>query len=167
MQFRLKTSCFVSVVLFFFISTACLYAGTKLRVITKVDGVDREYFIHIPTNHDSSKEVPLVFMLHGTGGDGEVMYQTSGWVELSEKEGFIVAFPSSLRFKIIDHEGLKTTTKWNTIPDADWTLQPGQVGSDDIKFLRTVINEIKGKYIIDAKRIYLNGFSNGGQMAAM
>lgn len=148
------------------LSNTFLHAGTKLQVITKVDGKDREYFIHIPTNYDSSKSVPLVFMLHGTGGDGEVMYQSSGWVELSEKEGFIALFPSSLRYKINDNGELKNITKWNTLPDAEWTFQAGEAGFDDIKFLRKVIDEIKGKYKIDAKRIYLNGFSNGGQMAA-
>lgn len=140
--------------------------GQKIRVVIKIDNIDREYFIHVPKSYDGSKAVPLVFMLHGTGGDGDDMYQTSGWAELSEKEGFIAVFPSSLRYKIIDYEGNKTTTKWNTQPDADWIFQTDEKGGDDIKFLRTVIDKIKSEYKIDPKRIYLNGFSNGGQMAA-
>lgn len=157
---------FANVFILFLVYSSSLYSGTKLRIVTKIDGIDREYFIHIPTNHDSSKQVPLVFMLHGTGGNGDDMYQNSGWAELSEKEGFIAVFPSSLRYKIIDHEGNKTTTKWNTQPDADWIFQTGEKGGDDIKFLRTIIDKIKSEYKIDPKRIYLNGFSNGGQMAA-
>jgi len=130
------------------------------------ENVEREYVVHIPLTYDGSKAVPLVFMLHGTSGSGPEFYENIGWKELSEKENFIVVYPSSLRYKIIDEEGPKVTTKWNTPPDATFVLQAGEVGKDDIKFLRKVIDEISNKYLIDAKRIYLNGFSNGGNMAA-
>jgi polyhydroxybutyrate depolymerase len=140
--------------------------GTKVKVVTKVDGVDREYFIHIPMNYTGSQEVPLVFMLHGTAGDGETFYNAYGWTELADKEGFLAVFPSSGKYRINDNGEIKTITKWNTIPDADWTFVPGEKPLDDIKFLRKIIDEMKSNYKVDAKRIYLNGFSNGGQMAA-
>lgn len=143
-----------------------IYGGDKIIKNIIVDGIGREYIIHKPSSYDGSSPVPLVFMLHGTSGDGEKMYETSGWAELSEAEGFIAVFPSSLKLKIIDNGELKSITKWNTLPDAEWTLQPGEVAYDDIKFLRKVIDEVKAQFKIDSKRIYLNGFSNGGQMAA-
>lgn len=138
----------------------------KVRVNTTIDGVQREYLIHIPANYDATKPVPLVFVLHGTSGDGDVFYNSFGWKELSEEEGFIPVFPSSGRYKINSNGEIKTTTKWNVLPDTEWTLEPGQQALDDIKFLRTIIQEMKLNYNIDARRIYLNGFSNGGQMAA-
>lgn len=140
--------------------------GQKFNFKTVVDSVMRDYVVHVPATYDASKSVPLVLMLHGTAADGEAMYNGSGWVGLSEKEGFIAVFPSSLRYKIVDNGELKNITKWNTVPDADWSLQPGEVAKDDIKFLRKVIQEVKMKYNIDSKRVYLNGFSNGGAMAA-
>ncbi len=140
--------------------------GQKSRVTTMVDSVQREYFLHIPFSYQSGNPVPLVFMLHGTSGNGEEFYNNSGWRELSETEGFIAVFPSSMKYKIDDAGELKSITKWNTTPDAEWTFQPGEVGKDDIKFLRKVIQEIEANYSINVKRIYLNGFSNGGQMAA-
>ncbi|MGB3173082.1 MAG: hypothetical protein WBB12_04480, partial [Saprospiraceae bacterium] len=60
----------------------------------------------------------------------------------------------------------KTITKWNTVPDCEWTYCDGQKPRDDIKFLSAIITEMGSKYKIDDKRIYLVGFSNGGQMAA-
>ena len=57
------------------------------------------------------------------------------------------------------------TTKWNSHP-SEWTFCAGQTPRDDIKFLRTVITEMQSKFNVDSKRIYLDGFSNGGQMAA-
>ena len=152
----LMNLCFIRVV----------FGGEKLRITTLVDGVQREYFLHVPSSYNNAKSIPLVFMLHGTGGDGEKMYDNSGWAELAETDGFIAVFPSSLRYRIISQEEDKNTTKWNTLPDTEWSLQSGQVAKDDIRFLRKIIDEIKAKYTIDEKKVYLSGFSNGGQMAA-
>ena len=76
MRSLFKHLCISSLLLFSLICTSFLYGSSKVRVVTKVDGIDREYFIHIPANYDGSKEVPLVFMLHGTSGDGEVFYDS-------------------------------------------------------------------------------------------
>jgi poly(3-hydroxybutyrate) depolymerase len=143
-----------------------LIAGGKVRKTIIVDGREREFFLHIPSSYTGNTSVPLVFMLHGTGGDGERMYEDSGWAELSEKEGFIAMFPSSLKYKINDGGELKNITKWNITPDADFVFQAGEIGYDDIKFLRRIIDITKSELAIDAQRIYLNGFSNGGAMAA-
>lgn len=156
----------------FIFSSYCFSATTiqsagKIRKITIVDGNPREYFIHVPASYDGSQAVPMVFMLHGTGGDGEKFADAIGWKDLAEEENFIAVFPSSGRYRIIDEDNeQKITTKWNHLPDASWSLQPGESAMDDIKFLRQVIDEVTGLYTIDAERIYLNGFSNGGAMAA-
>lgn len=141
-------------------------AQQKVIRTTFVDGKEREYIVHIPASYNGNELVPLVFMLHGTSGSGGDTYNNSGWVELADKEGFIAVFPSSLRYKIIDNDGPRTTTKWNITPDSEFTFQQGEVGYDDIKFLYKVIEEITTNLKIDVKRIYLNGFSNGGAMAA-
>ena len=154
----------------FYTENVNFHAGSptgKLRFTTVVDGISREYYVHVPSSYTGNLPVPMVFMLHGTSGDGEKFYDSKGWKEVAEEENFIAVFPSSMRYKIFDlTEGNKTTTKWNTTPDANWVFQPGEKGQDDIKFLRKVIVEMQGKFKIDASRIYLNGFSNGGQMAA-
>lgn len=139
----------------------------KIRKTTVVDGTVREYFLHVPASYSGTVSVPLVFMLHGTSGDGEKFADAIGWKDLAEEENFIAVFPSSGRYKIVDEDGdQKTTTKWNTLPDATWSLQPGETALDDITFLRRIIEEVTASYTIDTRRIYLNGFSNGGAMAA-
>jgi polyhydroxybutyrate depolymerase len=149
------------------ISLANKYIKGKNRYTTVVDGDTREYWVSVPELYDSTVKTPVVFMLHGTSGNGEKFYNNSGWKELGEEENFISVFPSSWKYKIIDPvDGEKTTTKWNTTPDADWIFAPGQTGRDDIKFLKKIILELRSRFKVDTARIYLNGFSNGGQMAA-
>lgn len=133
---------------------------------TIVDGDEREYYVHVPKGYTGETAVPMVIMLHGTSGDGEKFYNVSGWKEVGEDENIITVFPSSWRYCIIDNGETKNTTKWNTPPDAEFSFCAGQKPRNDIKFLSTVIAEVYSKYKINNKRIYLSGFSNGGQMAA-
>lgn len=138
----------------------------KNRFTTNIDGSEREYYVHIPQSYTGTSVVPVVFMLHGTSGDGEKFYNISGWREVGEDENIITVFPSSWRYCINDNGETKNTTKWNVPPDAEFSFCAGQTPRNDIKFLNTIITELNSKYKIDNKRIYLSGFSNGGQMAA-
>jgi poly(3-hydroxybutyrate) depolymerase len=141
------------------------YVVGKNRFTTQVDGDTREYYVHVPAKYNPSTATPVVFMLHGTGGDGEKFYNISGWKEIGETENILTVFPSSWRYCIIDEGVQKTTTKWNSQP-AEWQPCAGERLRDDVKFLSTIISELKARFNVDSKRIYLVGFSNGGQMAA-
>ena len=143
------------------------YETGKNRFTLSVDGEEREFYVHVPTSYTGSSNFPVVFMLHGTSGDGEKFYDGSGWKELGESENILTVFPSSGRYCIIDPvDGQKTTTKWNITPDAEWVFCAGEKPKDDIKFLKAIIDDLKSRFMVDNKRIYLVGFSNGGQMAA-
>lgn len=148
------------------ISAGNKYIKGKNRYTTVVDGDVREYWVSVPSGYDSTVKTPVVFMLHGTGGDGERFYNHSGWKEVGEDENLITVYPSSWKYYINVDGTIKHTTKWNTPPDAEWTFVPGQTPRDDIKFLKKILLELKNKFNVDTSRIYLNGFSNGGQMAA-
>jgi len=147
-------------------SSSNSYSKGKNRFLTMVDSVAREYFVHVPLRYDGATKLPVVFMLHGTSGNGEKFYNTSGWVDVSEEENLIAVFPSSMRYCIVDGAEAKYTTKWNVVPDAEWSFCPGQTPRSDIEFLKKIISELRAKFQVDTTRIYLEGFSNGGQMAA-
>ncbi len=141
------------------------YVVGKNRFTTQVDGDTREYYVHVPKSYNKSTPVPVVFMLHGTSGDGLKFYNISGWKELGETENIITVYPSSWRHCIIDEGKRQKTTKWNIYPGS-FEYCAGEVPKDDIKFLNQVIDELGMKFNIDQKMIYMVGFSNGGQMAA-
>ena len=140
------------------------YSLGKNRFTTTVNGDTREYYVHVPTNYNSNTATPVVFMLHGTSGDGDKFYNISGWKEVGEAEGIITVFPSSWHYCIIEDGQTLNTTKWNIYP-AGYVYCNGETPRDDIAFLRQIITEIKSKLSVDEKRIYLVGFSAGGQMA--
>jgi poly(3-hydroxybutyrate) depolymerase len=118
--------------------------------------------------------VPLVLMLHGSGGTGEQFLLHSGWSRKATREGFVVAFPTGITYLLNDGSG-RHNTKWNSfslLEDVDPTVVPpgwphGSVfPADDVGFLRKLIANTRSKLRIDARRIYIAGFSNGGQMCS-
>lgn len=139
----------------------------KNQFFIPVDGVNREFWVHVPIGYKPNVPTPVLIMLHGTSGNGLKFYEESGWKEVGDEENIITVFPSSGRYDITyPDNSTKTTTKWNTTPDAEWVINAGEVPLNDIKFLRFMIAALKLKLNVDPHRVYLEGFSNGGQMAS-
>lgn len=148
-----------------FVSTE-IVLGQKFEFKINVDNKEREFIVSKPETASGSNGYPVVFMLHGTSGDGEKFYNISGWKELGEKEKVLTVFPSSLRYCVLDKDGNRgSTTKWNN-GDLYSHACPNQTLKDDVKFLRHIIDTLKQIFPINSNMIYVSGFSNGGVMAA-
>lgn len=137
----------------------------KKRFTLVVDNAIREYYVHVPPGYDSITAFPVVFMLHGSGGNGEKFYSISGWKEVGDVQNILTVFPSSPQYPCVYDDGVKkrNAEKWNSY---DLELCDGASPIDDVKFLLHVIDELKQKYNVDEKRIYMAGFSNGGEMSS-
>jgi polyhydroxybutyrate depolymerase len=166
-------------------------AGRRDHTIT-VDDLERDFITYTPASVVGAVAAPVVFMLHGTSGDGERFYNHSGWVEQADAEGLIAVFPSSLVncfHEDDNHDGdlgdpgeQKVTTKWaagqfeSDLPvctaEEVAALPPGEhratdhPEADDVKFIRTIADVLHTDYTVDPARVYASGFSNGGQMSA-
>src|SRR5665213_2284156 len=70
------------------------FAQQSIERTLTVEGRDRTYHLHIPASHRSP--APLVFVFHGGGGQGSGIERTSGFDDISDREGFIVAYPDGV-----------------------------------------------------------------------
>ena len=137
----------------------------KNYVQTEIDGDLREYYLHVPNGYSDHAPLPVVIMLHGASGNGEITYKNSGWKELGETEKFLSVFPTAWSYCWIKRSGIiKDTTRWNSLPGM-FEFCDDEKPRDDIKFLRSMINEIIDRFEVDESRIYMTGFSSGGQMS--
>lgn len=124
----------------------------------EIDGQMRRFIVHVPSAYTGQRAVPVVFMLHGSGGTGNKFYNISGWVEKSEAQGFLAVFPTALEYQL--NTGMRQT-KWSSgglVND----LPPGTTIKDDIPFLEELIEQLIASFAIDESRLYISGFSNGG-----
>ena len=139
---------FIPVVLVL-VQAASFYAYNRDNESIVSSGVERTYLLHVPTKYDASKPTPLVISLHGAGLWGVAQKDMSRWNDVSDAEGFIVAYPSGA-----GAHGLRV---WHAEPD-------NPRGRDNI-FIADLIDKLRSKYNIDLDRVYANGLSNGGGMS--
>lgn len=123
---------------------------------TTFDDMERSYILHVPASYTGDNAVPLVLDFHGGGGNANSEMSHSGFRELADNEGFIVAFPNGtgrLEDKVLT---------WNGGTCCGYAVTNN---IDDVGFVRALIAEIEASYKIDAKRVYATGLSNGGIMS--
>lgn len=91
--------------------------------------------------------LPLLVALHGSGGNGEEFKASSNLGSLALERNFIAVFPSGV----------------------DGTWDGGNCCSSehkkDVEAIKAIINNVKQEHNIDASRVFVAGFSNGGIMA--
>lgn len=107
----------------------------------------------MPAGLDAAKPLPLVFALHGGGGNAPRMEQvTAGsFNHLAGQEGFLVVYPEGIEKHWNDgREGL------------DYRAHREKV--DDIGFISALSDALAAELPVDRQRVYVTGLSNGGMM---
>lgn len=137
--------------------------GTHPFAIT-VDGVERSYFVHVPSSYDSARKWPVVVMFHGGGGSAKTAMWETGWNNKSEKEGFLAVFPDGTRPDASRPASFRDNPQtWN---DGSNRPNVGAVRCEapDVEFVSAMLAELKLRFSVDEHRIYATGFSNGASM---
>ncbi|NOT37771.1 MAG: T9SS type A sorting domain-containing protein [Saprospiraceae bacterium] len=139
-------------------------AQKKLEFKLIFEGRNRECIVSIPTHQPPAGGYPIVFMLHGTTGNGEEFYIRSQWKELGQQENFITVFPSSLTWCFVDSVIEERKTRWvnGNVTDNPCSVKQNYV--DDVKFLKHLVKLIKDTFEINSSKVYASGFSNGSAM---
>lgn len=118
--------------------------GGARAVEIRVGPETRRFLVRVPANLSGNPGVVLAF--HGGGGNASRFMSNSSIVGEAERRGFIAVFP--------DGNGL-----WN-----DGRLRTAG-GSDDVRFVREIIEWLEENLDADADRVFATGISNGGMMA--
>jgi len=109
------------------------------RETIESQGKKRTYYLMVPQNASADHPAPLVLLLHGSGHNGQSLMDK--WKDLGAKEGVFLAAPDAF-----NPEG------WRT-------------GLDGPDFLHDVLSEVKTKYPVDQRRMYVFGHSAGAVFA--
>jgi polyhydroxybutyrate depolymerase len=128
--------------------------GDQWRALT-VGTSRREFLLHIPAHWPPAQTVPLVIVLHGTHGDADDMVERTGMNDASEKRNFVVAYPNGTGF-------LKFLT-WNVGGNCCGSALKAE--ADDVAFVRSIIADLRQYAWVNASRVYVAGFSDGGMLA--
>ncbi len=111
-------------------------AGQTERVA--VGNTGRSVLLHLPAGFDPARPAPVVFLFHGSTGDGQRMLAASRLAEASDRHGFIVVAPDG---GIPVQGGFV----WNIpgVPTVTGAV-PGPLDADDVAFVGAAIAPVVG-----------------------
>lgn len=139
----IRLICWASLLAFLLLFTPILLAQDKPNKIVKESIVSnqkkRTYYLFVPAS--VTAPAPLVVLLHGSGRNGLSLVER--WKDLAIKEGVIIVGPDALG-----------GGGWSAPTDG-----PG--------FLHDLTQELKAKYPVNSRRIYLFGHSAGAVFALL
>jgi poly(3-hydroxybutyrate) depolymerase len=126
------------IVILLSLSSAVAKDDITKELIT-LNGKTRPYYLYVPPTVKAPNLAPLIVTLHGSNRTGITLVEK--WKDYAKKEGIILAGPDSTNLR-----------GWNSPLD----------GPD---FLRDLVEELKTKYPINPRRVYLFGHSAGAIFA--
>lgn len=114
-------------------------------MVQEIDGeqVTRKYLVQAPTVIDESKCYPLLFALHGNGGQPSQF--VGQYREVIDAGDFIGIYP----------EGIERS----------WNLGKEASTANDTEFIERIVESLQSVANIDHEKRYVVGFSNGAGMA--
>jgi polyhydroxybutyrate depolymerase len=121
--------------------------NTALRTI-KVEELNRNYYLHVPTNLPPDRGAALVLMFHGGGGTPAYAERESKFSDLADRDGFLAAYPEAIGRNWNDGRGAKMIVSQRD-------------NIDDLAFIAALIDDVAKDHKLDAKRVYATGISNG------
>lgn len=131
----------------------------------------REYDVYVPVGYDGKKPLPVLFVLHGVaGGNGKGLMEAESAMDAQadrkqkEGDGFLVVYPVAKTHDVPFTAGLVKMQDWNS-PGAG--LSENDPKYDDVDYFTAMINSLKNNSSvkIDNDRLYLSGFSSGGEFS--
>ena len=130
-------------------------APTPNRVTASIDvgGVTREYTVVTPPDVSNRVQLPLLLVLHGAEQTMQVI-ESYGFDVAALESGAVVVYPQGE--KDPERPGRQGYI---------WNSGQTDTGFDDVAFVRALLDRMEADYPIDPGRVFIEGASNGGQMA--
>ncbi len=107
-----------------------------------VDGMQRQFQVHVPPAYDRLKPMPVVLIFHGLHMNGTMMVGATGFNAIADRNNFIAVY------------GEAVNGRWND----------GHTGTgvDDVAYVSALLDKLATVVSVDRRRVYACGISNGG-----
>lgn len=138
-----------------FIFSLLLFRSSLTQNINRtiiVDGLQRNYIIHLPPAFNTLKKLPLIFALHGGGGTAKSAVSFYNLDALADNNNFIVVYPDAVN-KAWKIPGMVTRVK-----DYDTTV-------NDLHFMNGLLDTMIAIYKADSQKVFLTGISRGAMFS--
>jgi polyhydroxybutyrate depolymerase len=128
------------------VATTATTTGTRT---IDVGGTRRSYLVVAPTAQRTA--LPLLVVLHGRNVTAQTEAVRTGFLPLAQRGSAVLAYPVGI------------AESWNAGQGCCGAA--GTAGVDDADLVHAVVADASQHLLIDPKRRYLVGYSNGGKLA--
>lgn len=125
----------LSVATFALLAVALSTSAQTVNLSFTIGGKARNAVVYVPSGISNP---PVVYFVHGYGGDGAGFANDTKGNKVADREKFIAIYPSAFN------------KSWN------------MYDSSDYPFLRALLDTVDRRYKIDKSKVYCTGFSQGG-----
>jgi polyhydroxybutyrate depolymerase len=132
-----------------------LQPGAQLRTL-QIGSVQRSYILHAPPGLDPARPAAVVLVFHGGGGNAENADQVTEFSSQADQSGFLAVYPNGS-----GRLGERLLT-WNGGACCGYAAEQD---SDDVGFVRSILDDLRGLAQLDETRVYAAGMSNGAIFA--
>ncbi len=115
----------------------------------------RRYTLHLPPGYTGRRPLPLVMMLHGCQQRHDDIRAISNFDVIADREGFIAVYPF-----VTSYCDARMENCWGW-----WVAKEIGPGGGEVEDLWQIVEEVKGEFAVDPRRVHIAGLSSGGGMA--
>jgi poly(3-hydroxybutyrate) depolymerase len=125
------------------------HAGTGKLKLSTLDGrkSTRTYLLEVPADYDPSRPYALAFVFHGAGGSSSASYSWGLQRAAGASSSALFVFPDGMAYKQYGIGWDDTKTGY------------------DLPFFDNMLKDLETDYCVDSSRIFVAGFSWGGDFA--
>lgn len=182
-----KKAAFIVASCFSFLLLAIALEAQETHETVDVDGVTRNFILHLPTGYSPQQRYPVMILLHAQNQDPDDMERLTHFNQLADKDAIIAIYPAAAQrgeWNIGVHQeeqpvymprrgygrrgggypggGYPGSGRGGENPNASRSRSEP---ADDVAFLNQMLDQLELKYSIDKNRIYAAGLGDGGFMA--
>lgn len=114
----------------------------------------REYLLYLPRKFDHIERPALVVWIHGCRQEPEAFAAGTRIAQFADEQGFVVLLPRQSRMA-------NSERCWN------WFDRRTAGGAGEAAIVAAQAAEVREKFRVDKRRIYVAGLSSGGALAAL
>lgn len=131
-------------------------AGGVINITVLHDRLKRTALVRVPDQVAERRPLPVVLNFHGGAGNAVSQQRYVHMDAIADREGFIVVYPNGtgvLQDRLL---------AWNAGTCCGMAVREE---SDDVGYVRALLDELARRLPVDSARVYATGLSNGAMMS--
>lgn len=123
------------------------------RITKQIDGVRREFRMHLPPSYDGCTPLPVIVAFHGMSANARLLQRLTELDETADAHGYITVYPEGTGIGPL--KGFKSGASTSRFEDRK---------PDDVLFVHAILDHLEQHVCVDRRRIYATGLSNGAML---